>query len=126
MATVAQQVHRFTFTLSIEPDDDAFGRLKAAGCDDATFGVQVGVPYAAFDRQAPSLAEAVLSAIRDLDAAAVEGLAIDGVQADEPAELHDAEAAAIAYIDALLRARRLAPRVPHARELAGRLLVGAK
>jgi hypothetical protein len=40
--------------------------LFEAGCDDATFGDIDGVPFADFSRQAPSLAEAIESAIRDV------------------------------------------------------------
>ena len=127
MSTVTQRLYRFTLPLSgfDELSDDAFGRLMAAGCDDALIGCTAGEWSAEFDREAPTLAEAVLSAVRDVEAAAVEGLAIEGVQADDPGELTEAEASAVEYLNALLRARRLAPKVPEAREMAGRLLVEA-
>ena len=125
MSTATQRAYRFDLILSIELDDDAFGRLKSVCHDDVLVGELAGVPYAEFDREAPSLAEAVLSAVRDVEAAAVEGLAIEGVQADEPGELTEADLATVEYLNALLRARRLASKVPDAREMAGRLLVGA-
>ncbi len=58
----------YTFTLIVdgEPDLDA---LYEAGCDDATFGEVDGVHYGEFAREAPSLVEAVLSALRDVESA---------------------------------------------------------
>ncbi|HEU5117156.1 MAG TPA: hypothetical protein VFT74_10865 [Isosphaeraceae bacterium] len=123
MSTATQRTYRFDLMLSIELDDDAFGRLKSVCSDDVLVGVLAGVPYAEFDREAPTLAEAILSAVRDVEAAKVEGLSIEGVQTDDPDELTEAEASAVAYLDALLKARRLASLVPDAREMAGRLLV---
>ncbi|HEU5117307.1 MAG TPA: hypothetical protein VFT74_11640 [Isosphaeraceae bacterium] len=124
MATATQQVHRFSLPLSgIDNLSDAeLDRLYEAGCDDATIGCTAGEWSAEFDREAPSLAEAVLSAVRDVEAARVEGLAVEGVKPDEPDDLAEADLAAIAYLDALLRARRLASRVPKVRELVGRML----
>ena len=40
--------------------------LFEAGCDDGTFGVLNGVPDVLFTREAPSYAEAVLSAIHEI------------------------------------------------------------
>lgn len=128
MSTATQRVHQFTLPLSGIDDlsDDAFGRLMSAGCDDALIGCTAGEWSAEFDREAPSLAEAVLSAVRDIEAAKVEGLIIEGVTADEPDGLDDPDLAFIGYVDALLRARRLAPGVADARTLADRLLAGTR
>ncbi len=115
MSTATQRVHRFTLPLSGIADrlsDAELDRLFEAGCDDALIGCTAGEWSAGFDRDAPSLAEAVLSAVRDVEAAGVEGLAVEGVKADEPDELAEADLAAIAYLDAMLRARRLASQVP--------------
>ena len=46
-----------------ELSDDRLDALFEAGCDDATFSTGGGVTFAAFDREAPSLLDAVLSAI---------------------------------------------------------------
>ena len=69
-------VHHFTLIvegtdLQAEPTIDA---LFEAGCDDATVGRVDGVQYVDFDREAESLAEAVLSAVRDVEK--VDGAAV--------------------------------------------------
>lgn len=68
----------FQFTLIAEgPDlqtDLLVDALFEAGCDDALVGRVEGVQYLDFDRQAPSLAEGVLSAISDVET--VEGVAV--------------------------------------------------
>lgn len=74
MATDAQTT--FAFPLLIEgPDLQEEERLEAlfeAGCDAATFGSRDSIQYADFDREASSLAEAIGSAIRDIQAAVPE------------------------------------------------------
>jgi hypothetical protein len=57
--------------LQSEPFIDA---LFEGGCDDATVGRVDGVQYLDFDREAESLGEAIISAVRDVDK-------VDGVQA---------------------------------------------
>ena len=69
-------VHHFTLIvegidLQAEPTIDA---LFEAGCDDATVGRVDGVQYVDFDREAESLAEAVISAVRDVEK--VDGAAV--------------------------------------------------
>lgn len=56
--------------LQSEPFIDA---LFEAGCDDATVGRVNGVQYLDFDREAESLGEAIISAVRDVEK-------VDGVQ----------------------------------------------
>ncbi len=50
--------------------DEKFGemadRLFEAGCDDGTFGMTQGVLQISFARDAPTLREAITSAIRDV------------------------------------------------------------
>ncbi len=58
--------HEFTLILNQNPEPHA-DALYEAGCDDALLGRTNGVFYAAFDRDAPTLADAVLSAIRDVE-----------------------------------------------------------
>ena len=61
----------YAFTLILcgaDPTEPDVARtLEAGGCDDALFGVQAGVPFADFDREAPTMGDAVLSAIRDVE-----------------------------------------------------------
>lgn len=123
MATVVQRVHRFTLRLSGISEALAnaeLDRLYEAGCDDASIGCTAGDWFALFSREAPSLAEAIVSAVRDVEAANVEGLGIEGVELNDPMSADDPDTAVVAYLDARLRARWLAPRVSEARELADR------
>jgi len=64
-------VQTFSFTLLLSGPDvtetPTSDRLYEAGCDDAVFGQRDQIRYAGFDRKAPSLADAVLSAIRQIE-----------------------------------------------------------
>jgi hypothetical protein len=74
----------YEFVLVIDgavDDDEAIGRLYDAGCDDATFGSVDGVGFGEFGREAGSLADAVSSAIRDVES--VEGLEVRRVEPDD-------------------------------------------
>ena len=66
--------YSFTLIFEGEPDLDA---LYEAGCDDALIGEVDGVHYADFDREAPSLAEAVLSAISAVESAGPRALRVE-------------------------------------------------
>ena len=57
--------------LQTQPSIDA---VFEAGCGDSTVGRSEGIQYVDFDREAPSLGEAIQSAIRDLSR--VEGVRI--------------------------------------------------
>jgi hypothetical protein len=61
----------FTFSLLVAgPDlqtEEHLDALFDAGCDDATFGNREKIQYADFDREAPSLAEAIASAIHAIE-----------------------------------------------------------
>jgi hypothetical protein len=48
-------------------DDDLLDRLFAAGCDDASFGEIDEVGFVEFDRESETFADALLSAIRDIE-----------------------------------------------------------
>ena len=78
-------MNAFDFTLVLEGRDvlneETLGALFDAGCDDATFGEVDGVPFADFSREAASLAEAIHSAIRDVES--VPGVSVRGVEPDE-------------------------------------------
>jgi hypothetical protein len=58
--------HSYEFTLVIDgdlADEDVVDALCEAGCDDATFGIEGGLGYGDFNREAPSFANAVTDAI---------------------------------------------------------------
>ena len=64
-------------------DGAIIDRLFEAGCDDAATGRSDGLQYVDFDREAASLDEAVLSAVRDVehvDGASVVRVADAGVR----------------------------------------------
>lgn len=73
----------YSFTLVIDGvlDDETLDELFEAGCDDATFGAVDGAHYADFDREAPSLGEALSSAIADVES--VPGLRVRRVEPDD-------------------------------------------
>src|SRR6476469_6997859 len=60
--------HVFTIVLDRLPTDVEFEDLFSAGCDDASFGTEGNLPIAEFDREASSLAEAIVSAVHSLEA----------------------------------------------------------
>ncbi|GAA4680191.1 helix-turn-helix transcriptional regulator [Phytohabitans rumicis] len=64
-------VHTFTLILDRRPSDEELATLFDTGCDDVTFGVEDGLPVADFDRSAPMAADAIASAVRDLDSIGV-------------------------------------------------------
>ena len=70
------QSHTFTVVLSHRPTDEELETLVADGLDDATFGLERGVPIAEFDREAPNLAEAISSAVHSLWAAGLEAVRV--------------------------------------------------
>ncbi len=61
----------FRFTLTIEGrdilDEALQEALYEAGCSDATFGVSNGIQTGEFDREAADFAEAVASAIKQIE-----------------------------------------------------------
>jgi hypothetical protein len=63
----------FEFTLLVEggdlQTDESEDALFEAGCDDATIGLTAGVQYMQFDREARSLADALVSAITAVEKA---------------------------------------------------------
>lgn len=72
--------HNFTLIISGDVDDH-LDDLYEAGCDDALFGEVDGVSYAEFDRDAHSLHEAVISALRAVSS--VDGLRVDRVEPED-------------------------------------------
>lgn len=74
--------YEFTLVVHGPVDDDAvINALFERGCDDATFGTVDGSGYAEFHREAPSLGDAIFSAIDDLEG--VPGLAALRVEPDD-------------------------------------------
>jgi hypothetical protein len=57
----------FTVVLDREPTDDEFDAFVEAGGDDALVGVERGTPVATFSREAATLADAIASAVRDIE-----------------------------------------------------------
>ena len=65
------QTHNFVLVVSgvSEPDGRLEDALFDSGCDDATLAFRNSVGYLEFDRRAPSLDTAILSAVRDVERA---------------------------------------------------------
>lgn len=65
----------YTFSLMLHRLERDYAELEGAffnaGCDDALVGMRSGVVYLDFDREAPDLQSALLSAIRDVESAGV-------------------------------------------------------
>ena len=59
--------HEFTLVLDRPPTDDELDALHAAGCDDAIFGHEDGLSIAEFDREAPALADAIATAVIQIE-----------------------------------------------------------
>jgi hypothetical protein len=57
--------HNFTIVLSGDVDGH-IDELYEAGLDDATIGETNGIPYAEFDREAPTRVQAIMSALNDI------------------------------------------------------------
>jgi hypothetical protein len=68
-------VHVFTLVLDRRPTGDELTKL-GAGCDDAVFGVDHDLPVAEFDREAPALADAIVSAVRDVESAGLRAVRV--------------------------------------------------
>ncbi len=74
--------HQFTLVIAGDLERaEAIDALFEAGCDDATFGTVDYVGYGDFVREAPSLAEAVRSAIEQVES--VPGLRVSRVEPDD-------------------------------------------
>jgi hypothetical protein len=70
---VSETEYDFTLVLTgvAELTTEVEDRLFEAGCDDATLSMRCGRAYLTFSRRAPSLKDAILSAIRDVRKAEV-------------------------------------------------------
>jgi hypothetical protein len=68
IGVVGEREHDFTLVLTgvAELTPEREDALFEAGCDDATISIRSGRVYLTFSRHAPSLTDAILSAIRDV------------------------------------------------------------
>lgn len=69
-------MHVFVMVLGRRPTEEELAGLVAAGLDDVTFGTEHGVSVAEFDRDADNLAEAIATAIRDLEDVGLEAVRV--------------------------------------------------
>ena len=84
------RMHGFTLVLDGVPDltEEVANRLFEAGCDDALPLWRDGIVSVGFDRVAPSLREAITSAIRDIESAGIGARVVrveDATSSTEPA-----------------------------------------
>jgi hypothetical protein len=83
-AGVTLRIYSFSLILqgASELTPEIADALYESGCDDALVGSRDGVLFADFDREAPSSAEAIISAVRQIESAGV-GLTVVRVEPDE-------------------------------------------
>jgi hypothetical protein len=75
--------HRFTLVLLsprvVSPEFE--NAVFEAGCDDATIGCRTGIVYLEFDRDAPSVLDAILAAIDEVQS--IQGASVAHVEPDD-------------------------------------------
>lgn len=102
--------HEFVLVLSgvNTLDDRIANALLGAGCDDATISLRFGTVYLSFDREAISLQEAILSAIRDVAKAGI--------------------GATVKYVDDcnLVTQAEIARRIGRTRQMVGQYIAGTR
>ncbi|HEX3427147.1 MAG TPA: hypothetical protein VHT30_13510 [Acidimicrobiales bacterium] len=99
--------HHFQLIIDGALDDARLDALVDAGCDDATFSTKGSLTFADFDRQAPTLRDAVTSAIAAIDS--VDGLRVRRLEPDElvwAAEIAERTGRTRASIDLLIKGQR--------------------
>lgn len=75
MSTLTEQKYRFTLLFdAIELTTEIENAIYEAGCDDCTIGIQGGQTHLTFARLAPTLKDAIATALRAVERA---GLTID-------------------------------------------------
>jgi len=77
---ILKDTHGIVDDLSGEALMDMADALFEAGCDDSTSGMSCGILSVHFDREGPTLREAIVSAIRDVHRA---GYQVDHVEHEE-------------------------------------------
>ena len=73
--------HHFELTIRGAVSESLLDALYEAGCDDATFSTKGELAFGEFDRDAPTLVEAIVSAITSVES--VEGLEVLHIDPDE-------------------------------------------
>lgn len=99
--------HPFELTIQGSLTEARLDALFEAGCDDATFSGKGDLAFAAFDREAPCLLDAVLSAIVDVES--VDGLEVLRVDPDElvwASEIAERTSRSRQSIDQLIKGKR--------------------
>jgi predicted DNA-binding transcriptional regulator AlpA len=100
-------VHEFTIIANGELTDERLDALFEAGCDDATFGSGGKAISAAFGREAPTFADAALSAIADMEK--VEGVRVASVDPEEyvwASEIAERTGRSRQSVDMIIKGRR--------------------
>ena len=96
----------YDFTLVLggisEITDELESKLFDAGCDDALLGCQDGKIFLDFTRESESLLKAIVSAIRCVETAGIEGLRV--------VEVLPPEMATIEFVNSFLELRNRFPR----------------
>lgn len=72
--------HEFTLILDRTPDEDEYDVLFESGCDDAGVETRGSATHVHFDRDAPVLAQALSTAIHDVEKA---GFNVQAVETDD-------------------------------------------
>jgi len=106
-ARKAMTEHHFTLTIAGPLDDARLDALFDAGCDDATLSTKGNFTFCEFDREAPSLLDAVISAIDDVES--VDSAEVIHVDPDElvwASEIAQRTGRSRQSIDMLIRGQR--------------------
>jgi hypothetical protein len=114
--------HEFTLILDgrAELDSTAMNALFEAGCDDATVSSQGGRVLLDFDRSAPSMREAVVSAIADVRKAGMRVARVDGANDGQTAS--ESSAHLFAVVNSALQITSVTELDPTLRPLVAELL----
>lgn len=98
--------HNFALTIRGPLIDALLDALFEAGCDDATFSTKGELTFGEFDREAPNLLEAVLSAIAAVESAGAEVLHVDPDELVWASEIAARTGRSRQSIDMLIRGQR--------------------
>ncbi|HZT66105.1 MAG TPA: hypothetical protein VFA11_09990 [Acidimicrobiales bacterium] len=99
--------HHFTLTIRGALTEEKLDALFEAGCDDATFSTKGELTFGDFDREAPQLVDAVVSAIDAVES--VEGFEVIHVDPDElvwASEIAERTGRVRQSVDMLIRGQR--------------------
>jgi len=99
--------HNFELTISGALTDDRLDALVDAGCDDATFSTKGDLTFADFIREAPTMLDAIVSAIAAVES--VDGLEVLHVDPDElvwASEIAERTSRSRQSVDQLIKGQR--------------------